>query len=475
MDQLTVTDYFPQEEKFFINGSQVFGLQDINISYSYPLAKMNILGFNTRQYLQNGPVAANVSFNRIYNDKDFIFDYASGLFPVNGSLVRNINQTGQNFSFISGYLNSYGISIRNGEPITSSYNFTTYHDCGTLAFSGSLQPSYQKIVRTLNNHSVLGAAGVTAGSNLVYCDQFFVSSISTGDIFYLDDNLSNKWSGIVSSIGANNTFYANNNSPDTITGFFQKQKNPFYVPKGNIDLSLAGMEFEGINEVNISYQLNHLPIYVLSNQAPILVKPAEPINVEIGLNLTLNKQQFGYLTNIANISGINIGISGFNQRGGAIIQKEYSEMYLIEESVNATANNLINANFRYQGCIPFIRSSELGEIIIPYELVISASNLQVDYIEQLEGGIIHATNLNADYIEQLEGGIIRGTSLNVDYIEGSQAGQVTIPAMTVELVEDQSAVQTQMNAITVEVIEDQNAGQVYLNSLVVEVIEQEVI
>jgi hypothetical protein len=102
------------ENKVFISGQELLGVENVNISYSQSTALSRFLGMSTAQTLVAGETQKQVTFSRylIYNDPVLSL---TGSSPTSGS----INYNGQAYGFNSGFLTEYKIgSILPAEVIT---------------------------------------------------------------------------------------------------------------------------------------------------------------------------------------------------------------------------------------------------------------------------------------------------------------------------------------------------------------------
>lgn len=104
-----------EKQHFFINGSEVFGLQQISINYNIGAQPLEFLGmYQTTEY-PNGPQIASISTNSLVLGSDSFINF-TGDTSFAGYLVTNASTPGgQNFSFTSAYLTNYNIKCAIGQ------------------------------------------------------------------------------------------------------------------------------------------------------------------------------------------------------------------------------------------------------------------------------------------------------------------------------------------------------------------------
>ncbi len=106
------------DNKFYINGLEVQGLDNVDLSYSNSQKLVRLLGFDIGHTVVSGPVQQKVSLSHylIYQDPIAAF---TGSASVSGS----INYNGSSYGFQSGYLEDYSINCAVGSVPKVSAGF----------------------------------------------------------------------------------------------------------------------------------------------------------------------------------------------------------------------------------------------------------------------------------------------------------------------------------------------------------------
>lgn len=104
-----------EKQHFFINGSEVFGLQQISINYNVGAGSLEFLGMSQTVEYPQQPQIASISCNSLVLGTDYFINY-TGDSSFSGYLVTNTTTPGgQNFSFTSAYLTNYSIKCAVGQ------------------------------------------------------------------------------------------------------------------------------------------------------------------------------------------------------------------------------------------------------------------------------------------------------------------------------------------------------------------------
>jgi hypothetical protein len=123
------------ENKFFISGQEIIGIENLDISYSNAPNVSKLLGFSNAHTFTNGPTQQKVSMSRnlIYTDQLLTY---TGSNNISGSL----NYNGTSYGFKSGYLDDYAINCAIGSVPKISTNITIYDEMlsGVNNASGSV-------------------------------------------------------------------------------------------------------------------------------------------------------------------------------------------------------------------------------------------------------------------------------------------------------------------------------------------------
>ena len=126
-----------EEQLFFVNGTQISGIQSLDANYSTNYAPLKFIGMNETQYIQRGPKTASITLNQslIASDQFLKFTGSSGF---NGYVFKSKSNTSDNFSFTSGYLTSYNSRCGIGNIPEVSIGVQVYGNIGELANTESL-------------------------------------------------------------------------------------------------------------------------------------------------------------------------------------------------------------------------------------------------------------------------------------------------------------------------------------------------
>ena len=130
----------PYNQKFYINGTGLSGIQSMEGSYGVTEQNVNFIGFGYVTGLISQPLQGSFRISRVLVSEDPFLNltgdgpenaFSGSLFyerPNLGGTVEN-NQSGC-FGFHSGYLDSYGISCGIGEVPTVDVSISVFGDLG---------------------------------------------------------------------------------------------------------------------------------------------------------------------------------------------------------------------------------------------------------------------------------------------------------------------------------------------------------
>lgn len=118
-----------EDQRFFLNGQEVRGIQAIREGYGVNRVPLKHLGMVGVSGMPRGPQVGEISINSlVLGDDPWInFTGASGF---NGYIVRSTSNTGENFSFTSGYLTSYSFRAGIGQIPQISIGITVFGNMG---------------------------------------------------------------------------------------------------------------------------------------------------------------------------------------------------------------------------------------------------------------------------------------------------------------------------------------------------------
>ncbi len=126
-----------QNLDFYLNQSQVHGVQDIQASYQMPVQHTKYLGMNSSFYTPEGAKTANLSVTSLLTtSNDFLS--CTGEAGNYGFVTKKANPSSNIlFGFQSGYLTSYTCGAQIGEVPTVRADFQIFNDAGSISSAGS--------------------------------------------------------------------------------------------------------------------------------------------------------------------------------------------------------------------------------------------------------------------------------------------------------------------------------------------------
>ena len=132
------------ENYFFLNNSTISGIISVDGGYSINYAPIKTIGVGyNKQVIAEVPVA-NFSINKylLYNEPFLAFTGENNNKTAIG-FKGSLNYNNKKFGFLSGYLNSFGLSCSVGEIPTTKSDIVVYGDVGpNYDASGNLKAPY---------------------------------------------------------------------------------------------------------------------------------------------------------------------------------------------------------------------------------------------------------------------------------------------------------------------------------------------
>lgn len=155
-----------EQQVLFFNSTKIKGVQSVNFQYDLSNSTLKGLG----SYSSSNDVSQQVgqlTVNVLAVTQDQIIPFTGDL-GLNGYLLKNKNNSAENYSFLSGFLTNYRSSCSVGEIPQISANFEVYGNIGRIAPSESSdfssiassqdlplsQTSYQDFSLTINDFNV---------------------------------------------------------------------------------------------------------------------------------------------------------------------------------------------------------------------------------------------------------------------------------------------------------------------------------
>jgi hypothetical protein len=294
------------EQKFFINGTQMSGVQSVNGSYGISEKPINILGWghvNANFYdnpttpslnALNGPLEGQFSVNSALVSEDFFLQF-TGDVPFTGS----INHGRKYFGFYSGYLTSHSVNCAVGEIPTTSTSIKVFGDIG-----GS--PDFFE----------------AQDDDSIFLQQEGDFGIATED-----------------SVAEHN-YNASGNNP------FPEIKVP---NQGSITVECSGAATDRVTSFSHVIDVPVSPIYTVGSSVPAQVDVVWPISSTTSFSLDIDKYNYSRLRTYLrspNVQDIAIKV---NDCFGSTIQNYIvKDARLLNEEMAANADGRLTVNLEYK-------------------------------------------------------------------------------------------------------------------------------
>ncbi len=147
-----------EEQRFFLNGGEVSGLQSISANYELNNVVIKHLGMDKSNYVKRGPKIANLSLNYLIITNDLFLPF-TGDSGFNGYIFKRKDNSQGNYSFTSGYLTSYNTKCSIGGIPEVSVNVGIFGNVGGLNQNESAQ--------VLSDFDKIQNSGITGGPLLI--------------------------------------------------------------------------------------------------------------------------------------------------------------------------------------------------------------------------------------------------------------------------------------------------------------------
>jgi len=284
------------EQKFFINGTQMSGVQSVNGSYGISEKPINVLGWGHATGLNalSAPLEGQFSINSALVSEDFFLQF-TGDVPFTGS----INHGRKYYGFGNGYITSHSVNCAVGQIPTTSTSIKVFGDMG-----GS--PDFLQV-----------------GDD--------------GSIFLQEDGTF----GIATEGSVGNQNYNASGS------------NPFptiRVPnQGSMTVECAGATTDRVTSFNHAIEVPISPIYTVGSSVPAQVDVVWPISCTTSFSLDIDKYNYTRLRSYLTSPTIeNIAIKINDSFGSTIQDYTVKDARLISEQMDATAEGRLTVNLEYK-------------------------------------------------------------------------------------------------------------------------------
>ena len=338
------------EQKFFINGTQISGVQSVNGSYAIAEKPINILGwghvntsfYETADYIMgeedasfildaegfkmltegscvsvdaastpsltvlNAPLEGSFSINSTLVSEDFFLQY-TGDNPFTGSINHGsfrccpdagVEVAHQYFGFYNGYITNHSVSCSVGQLPSTSTTIKVFGDIG-----GS--PDYFQVQES--------------DSIILQEDGF---GIGTED-----------------SIGEQNYNASGSNPFPTIR-----------VPnQGSISIECAGATTDRVTSFSHAINIPIEPIYVVGSSSAVQVDVGWPISTDTNFTLDIDKYSYQRLRKYLRSPTVqDIAIKIDDCFGNKIQNYEVKNARLVGESMSASSQGRLTVNLQYK-------------------------------------------------------------------------------------------------------------------------------
>lgn len=169
-----------ENQHFFLNTTEIFGIQNIEASYSQNVFPLKFIGMGKPVMVPDGPLKSQCNLECLAINSD-PFIRLTGNTGFNGYIVKGRDNTNENFSFTSGYLTSYNSKCSIGEIPQIGAAFTVFGNMGRLNSGESSYVSGQ-LATISGGSSSLSMAVAGPGSITLNLDDFLTNRVLSYDL-----------------------------------------------------------------------------------------------------------------------------------------------------------------------------------------------------------------------------------------------------------------------------------------------------
>ena len=130
-DFIVQTNSRRENQRFFVNSTEVFGIQSVQGTYDSNGTPLKFLGMGVPVVVPNGKQAGAFNVSTMIIDTDKFLQF-TGNSAFNGYILKSRTDTTQNFSFSSGYLTSYQSRCSIGEIPSTQVNIAVLGNVGNF-------------------------------------------------------------------------------------------------------------------------------------------------------------------------------------------------------------------------------------------------------------------------------------------------------------------------------------------------------
>jgi len=335
------------EQKFFVDGTQLSGIQSINGSYSIQEKPINVIGWGHVNHNYN-ELVSNVMTEDTDNDgyfrnPDFILSEDGFKIITNQSCMSTQGRLPKSLALVNspmqGQFNIESVLV--GDDFMMQYT-------GDNPFTGSIHHGreyfgfYQGYV---NSHSVscsVNQVPTTSTSITIFGDMggapdYFAIEQSDDPYDYIRQE--NDFAFAIEGTGPDQPYNASGNNP------FPEIRVP---DPGSIKIECAGAETDRVVSFNHSVNVNLTPIYVVGEYAPVQVDVVWPIVTTTSFTLEIDKYQYHRMREYLIRPKLDdIAIKVDDCMGKKIHHYTCKQARMIGEQVTASAEGRLTVNLSY--------------------------------------------------------------------------------------------------------------------------------
>ncbi len=128
---------YNDENKFFVSGQEILGIDSLDISYSNSASIAKYVGFKRGNTITTGPTQSRVSISRSLIFEDPLYNYTG-----NSQISGSINYQDGSYGFNSGFLEEYMVNCAVGSLPKVTTNIVVYDEFrrNSKDASGSVAP-----------------------------------------------------------------------------------------------------------------------------------------------------------------------------------------------------------------------------------------------------------------------------------------------------------------------------------------------
>jgi len=120
-----------EDQHFFINTGEVFGVQSVSADFSNPVQTLEFIGMDNGSFIPAGPRNGSFTVSQFLITDESFLQY-TGESAFSGYLIKSRNDFTQNFGFKSGYMTSYRVSCAIGGIPEISVGIEAFDKVGNI-------------------------------------------------------------------------------------------------------------------------------------------------------------------------------------------------------------------------------------------------------------------------------------------------------------------------------------------------------